>query len=259
MNFKRSTSREVKFSPANAGSFLYCFPFLSAGCNSRFQALLTIRQSYIWLLEEKREHILQRPPFRCDFQQEEALSYQVFTFFRQKSRYRRRKTEPVGRDRRTMNTNTKAKWTSPCSHTLLSSDASLLPDSILSISLSFFSESTCLSEACNEHFKSSTSLRRTEEQRNKYCLKITLWTGYLRTWFGFQWLLLKRVKTARPCKFLSFARAFLVARGVAAREIHHARNRTKEKKETARNLERATPCSFGSSDQCEKKLKRMCK
>lgn len=46
-------------------------------------------------------------------------------------------------------------------YTLLSNEASFLPDSMLSMSRSFFRESTCLSDACNEHFKSSTSLRRT--------------------------------------------------------------------------------------------------
>ena len=50
-------------------------------------------------------------------------------------------------------------------HTLLSRAASLLADSILSMSRSFFSESTCLSAAWSKHFTSSTSLRRTEHEK----------------------------------------------------------------------------------------------
>ena len=54
-------------------------------------------------------------------------------------------------------------------YTLLSNEASFLPDSMLSMSRSFFKESTCLSDACNEHLKSSTSLRRTAlKNRQKY-------------------------------------------------------------------------------------------
>ena len=48
------------------------------------------------------------------------------------------------------------------------------------MSLSFFNESTCLSEACNEHFKSSTSLRSTKQQSNQD--NFTLATGQQRSW-----------------------------------------------------------------------------
>ena len=72
------------------------------------------------------------------------------------------------------------EWESSTFPTLLSREASRLPDSILSMSLSFFNESTCLSEACNEHFKSSTSLRSTKQQRNQ--ANFTIATGQQRSW-----------------------------------------------------------------------------
>ena len=72
------------------------------------------------------------------------------------------------------------EWESSTFPTLLSREASRLPDSILSMSLSFFNESTCLSEACNEHFKSSTSLRSTKQQSNQ--ANFTIATGQQRSW-----------------------------------------------------------------------------